>query len=190
MKVKAHLTQQQPEARGQLHLWHGNDAADAAAKNMADLALPPRAWFEAFDAEEAARARLYRAAAKILTSYPRPASMAEPGKWREVEKADQTTLLLMKGHEVVWVQHRQMWVCLLCSASCSISRRDTFLRQACRESSSAVARCSAGAIAGGHRPRFAFVQDGPHCVLCPVRLLRRGKRHRPGPPVPPPGRDP
>ncbi len=41
VKVKAHLSREQPEAIGQLALRRGNAAADAAAKARAERALPP-----------------------------------------------------------------------------------------------------------------------------------------------------
>ncbi len=71
-------------------------------------------WCDLLCAEEATRAKLYRAAAKILSLCPRPASIVEPDRMGEVAKADPTILVLMPGHEIVWAQHRRKWVCLLC----------------------------------------------------------------------------
>ncbi len=42
VKVKAHLTRGEAAARGQGHLWVGNDHVDRLAKGLAQTLLPPR----------------------------------------------------------------------------------------------------------------------------------------------------
>jgi hypothetical protein len=71
-------------------------------------------------AEEASRSKLNRAAARLLSLYPRPASLVEPAMECKVARADQTTVVLVREHEIVWAEHRRRWVCLLCSLKCSV----------------------------------------------------------------------
>ncbi len=59
VKVTAHFSREQSAELGQLDLWHGNGAADAAAKARAYLLLPPSAVCDILSSAEAARVKLH-----------------------------------------------------------------------------------------------------------------------------------
>ncbi len=86
---------------GQLDLWRGNRAAVAAAKARAYLLLPPSTVRDIFSSAVAARVKLHRGAARLLSVYPWPADLVEPARVSEVSRASHTALVLMQGHEIV-----------------------------------------------------------------------------------------
>ncbi len=71
LKVKAHLTLEQSRAMGQEEIWHGNVAADAAAKQTAAMLLPPEAICQ--------RLRNWRRRGSFSFVGPRPCKVSETG---------------------------------------------------------------------------------------------------------------
>ena len=93
VKAKPHLTREQRQALGQLHLWAGNQAADAAAKARAELALPSRAVCDDIDAAEAARLSVMRGVAKLLAAYPSAACLVDPDMRKAANKLARSQLV-------------------------------------------------------------------------------------------------
>ena len=167
--MKAHLTKQQSEARGQLELWRGNVVADSTARGRAEAALPPETVCSLLNREAKTRLGFLRGSARLLAAYPRPSMLADLPNREVAAKADTTVLVLFNGHEMAWAPHRNRWVCLSCSHSSGNLRKRDFAEQPCSGNISAVLACSVGAKASGHEPRYAFVQGSNVPIVCCIR---------------------
>ncbi len=138
IKVKAHLTLGKIKARGQEELWHTNAAANAAAKKRPTMLVPPEAFCQELCRLEAVRKRFIRGIATILARYPRPSALVKQGRGKAVQRM-QESLVLIRGHELAWIEHHARWVCLQCLKCCGAGRLGTFGLSQCRESTSAAA---------------------------------------------------
>ncbi len=81
---------------------------------------------------------IIRGVATILARYPRPAALVEQDRAKVVQHV-QESLVLTRGHELGWTEHRARWVCLQCVKCCGAGRLGTFGLSQCRESTSAGA---------------------------------------------------
>ncbi len=142
-----------------MDLWHGNQAADAAAKARACLLLPPSAVCDILNSAEAARVKLYRGAARLLSLY---------------------------RHQTISIEHRSKWVCLPSSLSCTARRREVFVTQPCRECTTTVVRSIQAALAFARLGMGLSLIPGPRSLVVfavdvTPKLVRLGWRDLPTP---------
>lgn len=169
VKVKAHTTRQESANRGEEHLWRGNDAVDALAKDRARRMLPPTGFCSHADAASSARAKFFVHAARALASYPSARSLVPSERLVEAEALATTSLVLYREHEVVCSRHRGLMVCLRCHRSCRIGRRAIFRTTPCSEGVAAAVSTWNRARELGHRPAVSFVLPERTPVVCCLR---------------------
>ena len=116
IKVKAHLTREEAEARGELLHWRGNDMADHYAKDTAWKSGCSEGQRKAFDAAVKVETVSFRTAATLLAEWPVPSpdlatlARARSGRNRRYRPA-------WLRHQFVWVHHLRRWRCTECGAS-------------------------------------------------------------------------
>ena len=114
VKVKAHLTREQAEARGEGHMWEGNFHVDVLAKDAAKAYGVSQLDANVFKNHEQRETLLLRTAAVLLAEWPAPPLAIKelerarrPGRQGEPQEP-------RRRHRFEWLQHLRRWRCAEC----------------------------------------------------------------------------
>ena len=178
-KVKSHRDEEQARSEGpESHLWWQlNDAADRAAKSMAESGLPGAGGaayiLPLLHSERKARAAWLRGIAAILSAWPAGTSFVQAGRAARAGLRGHLVcaeaLVLFHSHTILFVLHRQRWVCIACGQS-SHRRHGNIAGSTCKKPEGGgehdMLSRSAEARALGHDPKWARVEGGGLMVVC------------------------
>ena len=107
----------------------------------------------------------------MLACYPPLREFGERAGVDSTAHEDLATLVLVNGHELVWVDGRSSFVCLTCGASCRKERRKALESAECKGTALLAVSIMDEARCRRHSPSVAFLCDGSRapliaCSLC------------------------
>ena len=116
-KTKAHRTRADAEATDTLTEWYGNDQADAAAKQVAEVALPTASYLEVHDKILGLGSALARQIAHLLAQWPRYHECIQSGAWVAMPPKGSRPATPRRHHRWRWAVASRLWVCSECHRS-------------------------------------------------------------------------
>ena len=121
-KVKAHRSQQQAQAEGDLKHWHGNEAADNFAKGAALHNLPAKVLQEAQEGAMHQGKKMLVALATLFSKWPKYHEAIKTGTWTPSGKPHKREAKFKRKHEWKWSKERKHYRCDKChsTAYCTI----------------------------------------------------------------------
>ena len=146
-------------------MWQGNRAADQAAKQAAQRALPPDLKIQEVLAATKQAIGLYRAIGKMLAHYPHARDT-----WGVLARARQTSSCARvrekpTPHKFQWHAHKQLWVCAVCARykRCGRSPLDS---TSCNKPSPTLAAFLSDGDSGNHLLYVSNPSQGPPLYFC------------------------